>query len=224
MNGLFITGTDTDIGKTFLTAALTKALRRMDIPALGLKPIVCGSREDAEELQEASGMQLSLDEINPLWLQTPLSPYAASMIENRQIQLEPVFDMIKLLERSYPGPFLIEGAGGWLVPITRDYWIRDLALSLQLPVLIVASIGLGTLNHTLLTVQSIRQSGGYPVGIVLNRFKQTDDAASLTNPGILQDLTGLPVYVLDEEDDLEPIPLWLLGSCGVEAPRVVKSS
>jgi len=213
MKGLFITGTDTDIGKTYLTATLTRALRKSGIPAVGLKPLLCGDRRDAEELFKACDREIGIDLINPFWLSPPLAPYAASIVESRKIDLQPVFDTLSHLENTHSGPFLVEGVGGWLVPITREYWLRDLAVQLGLPVLVVASVGLGTLNHTLLTVESIRNSGCYPVGIILNRFGAPPSTAAETNPAILADLTGLPVYAMDENDPLVPIPLWLLGCC-----------
>jgi dethiobiotin synthetase len=214
MKGLFITGTDTEIGKTYLTCALTRALRRSEIPALGLKPILAGERDDAEALQLACAGELSLDQINPLWLKQPLSPYAVGILENRKIDIAPVLNHLNRLAEEKPGPFLVEGVGGWLVPITRNYWLRDLAADLGLPLLIVASAGLGTLNHTLLTLESIRHSGGNPIGIILNTYGLENDQASETNPAILADLSGLPVYTMAANDPLDPLPPWLFSAVG----------
>lgn len=212
MTGLFITGTDTDIGKTWFTAALTRALRRSGIPALALKPVLCGERQDAIELQRAADGELTLDQINPLWLVLPLAPYTIGVLENRVIDPAPVLKSIEETTQNYSGPFLVEGAGGWLVPITRDYAVSDLALDLGLPIVIVASAGLGTINHTLLTLESIRHAGGLPLGIILNTHGLEKTQATETNPAILADLTGLPVHPIHTNDPLDPIPPWVTGT------------
>lgn len=213
MNGLFITGTDTGIGKTYVTAAITRALRLARIPALPLKPVLCGERDDAIELQQACDNALSLDQINPLWLRQPLAPYTIGFLENRVIDPAPMLKSIEETMRNYSGPFLIEGAGGWLVPITRTFRVSDLALHLGLPILIVASAALGTINHTLLTLESIHHAGGRPLGILLNFHGIEPDQATNTNPAILADLTGLPVHSLSSGDPLDPLPPWLLEPC-----------
>ncbi|MDD5262842.1 MAG: dethiobiotin synthase [Methylacidiphilales bacterium] len=210
MNGIFITGTGTGVGKTFFTAACTRALRKRGIPALALKPISCGGRTDEELYAKANEETLSLNEINHIHLAPPLSPYAASAVENKPFDLSALRDGINSVTARHPGPFLIEGVGGWLVPITRDYWVRDWARELDLPVCLVAGAGLGTINHTLLTVESIRQSGARILGIVLNHHGVPDDMAAQTNPAILEDLSGLPVLRFHGPEDLLKLPSWLL--------------
>jgi len=210
MNGLFITGTDTGVGKTWFTAALTRALRGTGVPALGLKPILCGERTDAEMLAAANGETLSLNEINPVTWKPPLSPYAASIIEDRPFDFAPVRETLERLAKRHPGPFLIEAVGGWLVPITRDVAVREWAVELGLPVVVVCRAGLGTLNHTLLTVESIRATGLPLVGLVVNFFGVApEDMAAQTNPAILEDLTGLPVFKIYEKEDVGDLPAWL---------------
>jgi len=209
MNGWFITGTDTGVGKTFFTAAWTRELRRRGLPALALKPIACGDRSDAEFFAKANDETLSLNEINPVFLAPPLSPYAACVVEDRPFDLCSLHENVRAVAARFPGPFLIEGVGGWLVPITRNYTVGDWARDLSLPVCVVARAGLGTLNHTLLTIESIRRSGLDICGLVLNFHQTPPDLATQTNPALLEDLSGLPVFCFHHAADLQELPEWL---------------
>ena len=210
MKGCFITGTGTGVGKTFFTAAWTRALRQRGIPALALKPIACGDRADAELFAQTNGEILSLNEINPVFLAPPLSPHAACVIEDRPLDLSSLHDSVKAVTSLFPGPFLIEGIGGWMVPITRDYLVCDWAGELGLPVCVVAQAGLGTINHSLLTIESIRQRGLKIAGIVMNFHQAPEDLASQTNPALLENLSGLPVLRFYGPEDLREPPPWLL--------------
>ncbi len=117
MKGFFITGTDTGVGKTYFTALLTRALRQQSIPAIPLKPISAGDRSDSIILSEACGGVVSPAQMNPVHFTAPLSPYAASMLESRPFPWGILREKMKKLTENYPGPFLIEGAGGWRVPL-----------------------------------------------------------------------------------------------------------
>lgn len=189
----FVTGTNTGVGKTFFTSLLIGALRAEGVNAVGFKPICSGDRADPETLVGASANALTLNECNPVWLRAPLSPYAASLMENRQIDLDLIFDQLSTLKRRFDA-VIVEGVGGWRVPIRRDYFVSDLAREIGQPVIVVAANELGALNHTLLTLESV-QSTGLPVaGIVLNTLVGfPDDPAILTNRCILEDVTRIPV-------------------------------
>jgi dethiobiotin synthetase len=120
---------------------------------------------------------------------------------------------MKKLTENYPGPFLIEGAGGWRVPLDSSLGIREWAQELALPVIVVARNGLGTINHTLLTVESIRQSRSPILGIILNDYFSKSDESSFTNPALLGELTGLPVLSLPSSaPSLPSLPSWLIPS------------
>ncbi|MFQ3671007.1 MAG: dethiobiotin synthase [Verrucomicrobiia bacterium] len=215
MTGAFITATHTGIGKTFFTAAWTRYLRAHGTPALALKPIACGDRADAETFAPANDHQLPLNLINPIHLTPPLSPYAACIVEDKPFDWDPWHRALAHLRAHFPGPFLIEGVGGWLVPITRTYFIRDFAADLALPIVLVTSTALGTLNHTLLTVESIRASRLPLLGIVANPYNVPDDLASATNPALLEDLCQLPVWTLPSNLESATWPPWLhLSSLG----------
>jgi dethiobiotin synthetase len=214
MKGIFITGTDTGVGKTFFTVLLTKALRDQGVPALALKPISCGDREDALRLSEAANGAISPIEINPIHFAAPLSPYAASILEVRPFPWAILRERMQKLSSNYSGPFLIEGVGGWRVPFDQSSGVREWAQELALPVLIVARATLGTLNHTLLTVDSIRQAKLPLLGIILNFHQAPNDLATQTNPALLEELTGLPLFQLPASlpELPSPLPLWLVPS------------
>ena len=187
----FITGTDTGVGKTFATDLLTRAARTAGLDTVALKPLCCGERDDAEVLQCAAGSVLPLNDVNPVWLRPGLAPYTAAMIEGRQIDLDLILETFQRV-RSRHRSVLVEGVGGWRVPIRRDYFVSDLARAFELPVVVVVNNRLGALNHTLLTVESIRAAGLECAGLIFNRHDEEDPSA-LTNPGILEDILGLPV-------------------------------
>ncbi len=200
MTSTFITGTDTGVGKTFVTALLLRAWRARGVDAVGFKPLCCGAREDAEVLRTASGNVLTLNEVNPVWLRTPAAPYVAAMIENRQIDLALVREVYAALSARHQ-VVLVEGVGGWMVPILREYTVADLAADLGLPVLVVVANRLGALNHTALTVQGIRQRGLEFAGIVLNEQapstsaadEETGSVARVTNKGVIEEWLGVEI-------------------------------
>jgi dethiobiotin synthetase len=214
MKGIFITGTDTGVGKTFFTALLTKALRDQGVPALALKPISCGDREDALRFSEAANSAISPIEINPIHFAAPLSPYAASILEVRPFPWATLRERMQKLSSNYSGPFLVEGVGGWRVPFDQSSGVREWAQELALPVLIVARATLGTLNHTLLTVDSIRQAKLPLLGIILNFHQAPNDLATQTNPALLEELTDLPLFQLPASlpELPSPLPPWLIPS------------
>ncbi len=209
MKGIFITGTDTGVGKTYFTALLTRMLRAQGIPAIALKPVASGDRSDALALAEAMGGDLPIAKINPIHFSTPLAPYAAGMLENRPFPWDQLRSHWRDISNSFPGPFLVEGVGGWRVPMDSTHTVREWARELGLPVLVVCRATLGTLNHTLLTVDSIRQAGLPVPGVVMNFHSAPEDEATRTNPGILEEWAKLPVARLPSAARSWEIPPWL---------------
>src|ERR1043166_3749932 len=132
-----------------------------------MKPICCGDRKDAELLLAASSEGLTIDEINPVWLKTPATPLAASLIEEVVIDEQQLIDAAHKLEDRFDF-VVVEGIGGWLVPIRRDFFVSDLAVQMKLPVLVATQNRLGCLNHTSLTVRSVVEHGLICAGVVLN--------------------------------------------------------
>jgi len=190
----FVTGTDTGVGKTYATALLTRALRKAGLDTIALKPICCGDRSDVVELAEAADGELSHDEINPLWLQAPVAPLVALGMEQREFSMAAVkewFGAVTVGRQSV----LVEGAGGWLVPIADRVSIADLASALGLPVIVVVANRLGCLNHTLLTLESIRSRSLTCSGIILNTMQTVPDEATRTNKAVLEKLAGVPIIL-----------------------------
>jgi dethiobiotin synthetase len=202
---LFLTGTDTNVGKTYTAALLIRALRRAGLDTVGLKPICCGGREDAEALHEAAAGTLAINDVNPVWLRTPAAPYTAAMIESRAIDLALIRDTFARVRAAHRS-VIVEGVGGWLVPIERDYSVRDLAVEMALPVAVVVANRLGALNHTLLTIQSIRAAGLQCAGLILNQAREPagdDTIAAQTNRAILEELSGVPILFSIEHGQRE---------------------
>jgi len=200
---LFVTGTDTGVGKTYITRLILESLRQQGVNAVGYKPIACGDRDDAEALASASG-DLDVDLVNPVYFNTAVAPYVAGLLENRTVDTAELIAGYKELAAKHD-TVIIEGAGGWEVPIAPNYQISDFAKELGLPVLVVAANQLGALNHIQLTVNAIRAKGLNCVGIVLNQLEDELDTAMVTNKGVIEDLTGVPLldHLIHGQDFLD---------------------
>jgi dethiobiotin synthetase len=190
----FITGTDTGVGKTHVTAALLQELRRQGIKAAAFKPIACGAggRHDAKIYRRIMENEVPLDAVNPVYLRHPLAPLVAAKLERREISRHRIRTAYRALVAAYP-VVLVEGAGGLLVPIQRDYFIADLALDLDLPVVIVSRLSLGTINHTLLTVRQAQAARLKVAGVILNDPTGKRGLAERTNLREVPPLCGVPL-------------------------------
>lgn len=199
----FITGTDTGVGKTYVTRLILQAMRQEGLDAVGYKPVACGDREDAVILAEASG-GLELDAVNPVFLNTAVAPYVAGMLENRTVDPAELLAGFHHLAAQH-AHVLVEGAGGWEVPLAPNYRVSDLAVDLGLPVIVVAGNRLGALNHILLTVNAIRARGLTCAGVVMNQLEDEMDMAMITNKGVVEDLTGVPLldHLIHGQDFLD---------------------
>jgi dethiobiotin synthetase len=203
---VFVTGTDTGVGKTSFIVWLLQRLRERRLRCAGYKPICCGDRDDAGQLQAASSPGLTIDEVNPVWLRTPAAPLTAAMLEHREIDRQALRDGFVRLAGRFDF-VAVEGVGGWMVPITTDYFSNDLAADLRLPVIVVAQNRLGCLNHVLLTVRSIEAAALKCVGVVLNNLAETSEVAATTNAEILQRCLPLPILPGFDRDSVEIAPL-----------------
>jgi len=202
----FVTGTDTSVGKTYATRLILQSLREEGVDAVGYKPVSCGDREDGATLAEVSG-GLSLEEINPVHLKSALAPYVAAMLENEVVEPATLVNGFRELASRH-ATVIVEGVGGWEVPIAPAYRVSDLAADLGLPVVVVAANKLGALNHIILTVNAIRARGLTCAGIILNQLEDEMDTAMITNKGVIEDLTGVPLleHLIFDQNFLDPEP------------------
>jgi dethiobiotin synthetase len=209
--GFFVTGTDTGVGKTFIAAALIKAVSLLGLKACGMKPIETGCKKnkvksqkskvknnvlipsDGTFLKNISNVNESIDLITPIRFENPLAPLPASEIEGTAVDFEKIQKAYTDLSKKYD-VIIIEGIGGLLVPITRDYFVLDLARDFGLPILIVSRPGLGTLNHTFLTVQNALKEGIHVAGIIINYSQPPERTlAENTNPGVIKRISPVPL-------------------------------
>lgn len=173
--GVFITGTDTGVGKTVVAAAIAHYLRKRGILVAVLKPVTSGAviidgrivSEDAELLRWASACNAPDTDIAPYLLREPLAPSESAAREGVTIQIGPIRESFERLSTSHDF-VVVEGAGGFLVPLAKDLLVADLVEELSLPLLIVARPNLGTVNHTLMTCECARSRGIEVMGVVIN--------------------------------------------------------
>jgi dethiobiotin synthetase len=194
MRGLFVTATDTGVGKTEVACALLADARARGLDAVGMKPaqsgVVAGEPSDAERLHVACGAVEPLEILCPYSFAAPLAPAVAARVEGRSVSLARIVDGARALATRHAA-VVVEGAGGLLVPLTEEATYADLAAALALPVLVVARAGLGTVNHTALTVEALRRRGLALAGIVLNRVAAVDDPSVAHNAAEIARLTGI---------------------------------
>jgi len=201
----FITGTDTDVGKTFVTALLTRSLRRAGFDTVAMKPIYCGEPEDTLALQGAADFELTQQEVTPVSYATPLAPIEAARLEGRTFDPAEILPTFERLHRTHCS-ILVEGVGGWLVPLAKHYSGADLARAMGLPVLLVVRNRLGALNHALLTLESIHSHGLICGGIILNDHPaDANDTAAEGNRTLLPSLTQVPILfdIMPGQTELE---------------------
>jgi dethiobiotin synthetase len=207
MRGLFVTGTDTAVGKTEVACALLAGARAGGLDAIGMKPaqsgVVPGEASDAERLRAACGAVEPLEAICPHSFAAPLAPAVAARAEGRTISFAALVQAARALAARHAA-IVVEGAGGLLVPLTEGETYADLAVALGLPVLVVARAGLGTVNHTALTVEALRRRGLAVLAIVLNRTAAEDDPSVPHNAAEIARLTGIaPAATLPFVRDIE---------------------
>jgi dethiobiotin synthetase len=195
MKSIFVTGTDTGIGKTIVAAGIAAALARRGVDVGVMKPVASGGlvSEDARLLRRAARVEDDLALVNPICLRPPLAPSVAARISGRRIDLGRVWKAYRTLSRLH-ACMVVEGVGGLLVPILDRYPVARLVKRLGLPLVVVARPTLGTINHTALTVLAARSHGLTVRGIILNHHARVRrGVAERSNPGAIETETGVPV-------------------------------
>jgi dethiobiotin synthetase len=180
---LFITGTDTGVGKTMLTALLARYWHRRGVGVAALKPVASGGRDDARVLQAALAGALTLDEINPWHFRAPLAPLLAARRERRRVGLADVLAHVRTMQRRFD-VLLVEGAGGLLSPLGENFDSRDLIAALRATPMVVCPNRLGAVNQVLLTLAALPRSASCRARVVL-MSPSKPDAATNTNIGLL---------------------------------------
>jgi dethiobiotin synthetase len=195
LRGLFVTGTDTGVGKSIVAAAVCATLVARGEEVAAFKPVVTGLEDpvldwprDHELLARAAGGWQDPNEVAPYLFDSPLSPHYAAELAGETI--EPAL----LLEAAGTERLLVaEGVGGLMVPITTGYLVRDLAVDLGLPVVIAARTGLGTINHTLLTIGAARSAGLRVAGVVMTPWPDQPAPIEVSNRATVERIGGVPV-------------------------------
>ncbi|MDY2986619.1 MAG: dethiobiotin synthase [Peptoniphilus sp.] len=201
MKGLFIVGTDTDIGKTYVTALLLKKMLEVGMNAIYYKGALSGAElvdgklvpGDATYVKEIAGIEESVENLVPYVYETAVSPHLAAQIEGNAVELGKVVEGYKRLSEKYDY-VVMEGSGGIICPISygeNTLMLEDFITELNLPSVLIADAGLGTINHTFLTVYYMKQKGLELKGIILNNY----DGSLMQgdNLKMIEELTGVPV-------------------------------
>ena len=205
--GFFVTGTGTEVGKTVVAAALANDLRRRGTSVAVFKPAVTGLDDHGEAdhhlLRRASGSEQSDEEIAPYRYGPPASPHLAAALAGEEIQPERLRQGAREAAASAER-LICEGVGGLLVPLSRSYLVRDLALDLALPLVVAASPGLGTINHTLLTIEAARSAGLEVTAVVITPWPSRPSAIERSNQETIASLGEVRVEVLPPLDLAAP--------------------
>lgn len=193
MKSFFITGTDTGVGKTIIAGALAAAFREKGLDVGVMKPVATGGWDDARFLIKSAGVEDNIFLVNPYCLATPVAPAVAAEIEKLKIDIGRIRAAYEELSRRHE-MLIVEGVGGLLVPIYKKYLVTDLIKDLDLPIIIVAKPGLGTINHTLLTISQARRSRIKVLGVIINNYDEaTAGIAEKTAPEVIEKVGNVPI-------------------------------
>ncbi len=206
--GIFVTGTDTGIGKTVVSVALLNMLKRQGVSTAAMKPVASGAtkindhfiNDDALSLQQAASIDAPYAQVNPYAFPEAMAPHIAAA----QAGVEIDFEIIKQSLQSLAGQsdfILVEGVGGWLAPLNRQQTVADLAIGLELPVLLVVGLRLGCINHALLSARAIEQSGATLQGWIANKVQGNYPGVDENIEAIDQWLNAPLLAILDYLDD-----------------------
>lgn len=176
MKQYFVTGTDTEVGKTYVTATMLAGAGRMGLSSLGYKPIAAGCEkiegqwvnDDATALHQASSIDVPLDVINPIRLVPPIAPHIAAQEVGMTLDAQSIISGLEKQHSYQPDLLLMEGAGGWRLPLSNKLYLSDVVAQINMPVVLVVGMKLGCLNHALLTAEAILSDGLTLAGWIAN--------------------------------------------------------
>jgi dethiobiotin synthetase len=234
--GIFITGTDTDVGKTVVTAGLLATLRKRGYDIGLMKPFQTDFIEaegrllspDLEFVLKFVDLETDYDLMNPIRLREPLAPSVAAEVEGVEIDLTKVDRAYEELLELHQG-LIVEGAGGLMVPLAKNFLTPDLVKSFELPIIIVARPNLGTINHTVLTVKVARELGIKVLGVIINGLKEAEaGVAEKTNPEVIAELADVPIlgivpYIEDLDSNADKVDLARIFEENVEIDKITNS-
>ena len=199
MKSYFVTGTDTGVGKTEITAALAACLKKREIDVGVMKPIASGipqktgfKSSDVSLLCDASGVKDSEEIVNPVFLPLPTSPYDATKILHLSVDMPKIFEKFQELLKHHQ-MLLVEGIGGIMTPITKNFFVADMIKAMGLETIIITRATLGTLNHTVMTIKMCQQYKIPVKGIIINFFDEKGTPAEKNAPSTIYELTGVPI-------------------------------
>ena len=206
MRGLFVTATDTGVGKTVLAAAVCAALAERGEKVAAFKPVVTGTDEepddwprDHELLARVATIRQEPSQVTPLTFGPAVSPHLAAEMAGQSIEPHELAEAARRTSEAADS-LVVEGVGGLLVPLTPGYLVRDLAVELALPLVIAARPGLGTINHTLLTIEAARAVGLDVAGVVMTPWPAEPDTMTRSNRDTVERFGGVAVVGLPETD------------------------
>ena len=199
MKAYFITGTDTGVGKTSITAGLAGSMRKIGVDVGVMKPIATGypnktgfKSSDVAKLVEAASINDPENLINPVFLSLPTSPYDATKLLELSIDMSLIFEQFKKL-LSLHEILLVEGIGGVMTPITKNFFVADMIKGMGVDAIIITRATIGTLNHTVMTCKMCEDYGIKIRGLVINNFDEKGTPAEKNAPSTLYELTNIPI-------------------------------
>ncbi|MDE1818718.1 MAG: dethiobiotin synthase [Thaumarchaeota archaeon] len=217
MKSYFITATDTGVGKTTVTSALAACIQKLGINVGVMKPIATGiiqktdfKSSDVSILHRAAQVNDPENEINPIFMPLPVSPYDASKTLDLKFDKKIIFEKFAKLKSKHD-MMLVEGIGGILTPLSKDYFVADLIKELGLETIIITRSTLGTLNHTMMTVHTCHDYKIPIAGIIVNNYDENGGPAETNAPTTIHEITGIPIlgvlpFVRDYENYATMIP------------------
>ncbi len=199
MKAYFITGTDTGVGKTAITAGLAGSMKKLGVNVGVMKPIASGipqkigfKSSDVTILADTSGTKDSEDLINPVFLPIPTSPYDATKLLSLPVDMPLILTKFTKLLSAHD-VLLVEGIGGIMTPITKNFFVADMIKAMDIEAIIVTRATLGTLNHTVMTYKMCKDYDIKVKGLVINNFDEKGTAAEKNAPITLHEITGLDI-------------------------------